>query len=188
MNTIELMVYEHENILKFNEVVKKACLEALEGKDFCTEDLENMISFGRNYADKHHHGKEEQLLFNEMVARLGKIGQNLITHGMLVEHDLGRFHASEWEAACNEYKKDKNLESKLQIIVNAMAYANLLIRHINKENEVVYTYAQKNLDKDLLKEIDEKTNQFEEEASTRNIQSHYLAILDVLMKKYHVEA
>ncbi|MBE5961950.1 MAG: hemerythrin domain-containing protein [Lachnospiraceae bacterium] len=184
MYSIELMVEEHDNILKFNEVVKQACLRGIRGEDLDVEDMTKMIAFGRNYADKHHHGKEEQLLFNEMVAHLGRIGQNLITHGMLVEHDLGRFHVGEWEGALNEYKADRNEESKLNIIVNAMAYTQLLIRHINKENEVVYTYAEKHLDPNLLKEIDEKVIAFENEAKELKIQSYYLNMLAELMAKY----
>lgn len=48
-------------------------------------------------ADEHHHGKEEKFLFPEMVERLGRIAENLVTHGMLVEHDRGRAHVLAWD-------------------------------------------------------------------------------------------
>ena len=38
MYSIELMVEEHDNILKFNEVVKQACLKGLRGEAFDVED------------------------------------------------------------------------------------------------------------------------------------------------------
>lgn len=184
MYSIELMIAEHDNILKFNQAVRNACGTILEGKDICTDDFEKMIAFARNYADKHHHGKEEQLLFNEMQKYLGTIGLNLITHGMLVEHDWGRLHISELEAALNKYKENPSAENKLDIIANAVGYTNLLKRHINKENDVVYSYAEKNLTEDVLKIVNEKTAEFEKLAEDNGIQKKYLGILHELSEKY----
>jgi hemerythrin-like domain-containing protein len=71
-------------------VVRKACYGILKGGDICYADFDRMIDFIRNYADAHHHGKEEKLLFNKMTEHLGEAGKKLITYGMLVEHDSGR--------------------------------------------------------------------------------------------------
>jgi hemerythrin-like domain-containing protein len=184
MYSIELMVKEHEYILSFNKVVRKACASILAGGDVYPEDFYQMIDFARNYADKHHHGKEEQLLFNEMMNHLGQIGVNLIKHGMLVEHDLGRLFITELEQDVMTYEKTNNQDLKLDIIANAIGYTKLLQRHIDKEDQVVYTYAEKSLDPALLKEIDEKVKVFEEEAESKKIQEYYLGILETLSKKY----
>lgn len=184
MYSINIMVSEHDNIMKFNKVVRNACLEILQGMEPCPEDFHKMISFIRNYADKHHHGKEEHILFKEMQQHLGNIGTNLITHGMLVEHDLGRLYTSELEAAVNEYSKSKSLDSKLDIVTNAVGYTKLLERHIDKENKLVYTYAEKNLSQDILKDVDVRVEEFEKQADANNISKTYLTILDELSKKY----
>lgn len=184
MNSVELMVSEHENILRFNQTVRNACKAILDGNEICVEDFRDMISFARNYADKHHHGKEEQILFKEMVDRLGQVGRNLITHGMLVEHDFGRLFISELEIALNQYQLNSDSDVKLDIIANAIGYTKLLKRHIDKENEVVYTYAQKNLPEEVLNEVNSKTDDFERSAVGNGIQKKYSEILKALESKY----
>ena len=143
MYSIDVMVKEHDNILRFNQIVRNICIGILKGEEICVQDFEKMIEFARNYADKHHHGKEEQILFKEMQIHLGNIGTNLITHGMLVEHDFGRLYVSELETAIGQYRDNPNNDSKLDIIANAIGYTKLLQRHIDKENEVVYIYGEK---------------------------------------------
>lgn len=184
MYSIELMMLEHEYILKFIATAKRACVGILEGKEVVVKDFENMIVFARNYADKHHHGKEEQILFKEMLNHLGNIGVNLIQHGMLVEHDLGRLHMSELETALKAYSENPTTESKLEIIANTVGYANLLKRHIGKEDEVIYTFAEQKLPKDVLVSVDERTKVFEDDATTQQVQDKYLKILAELEAKY----
>ena len=57
MNSIKLMMEEHQYILRMLEVVRKACYGVLKGENICYEDFDLMIDFIRNYADAHHHGK-----------------------------------------------------------------------------------------------------------------------------------
>ena len=184
MYGIEVMVAEHDNILKLLAALQNACCGILEGAEVDDGDFRKMIAFARNYADKYHHGKEEQLLFPEMAQRLGPVGANLIQHGMLVEHDLGRQHISELENALNQYRDDPKPLYKLRILTEAMGYANLLQRHIDKENQAVYPFAEKRLPEDVLQSIDEKVGQFEDAAENRKAQETYLGILQELTKKY----
>jgi len=184
MNSIELMIEEHKYILRMLKVVRKACFGIYKGQDVNYEDILQIIDFIRNFADKHHHGKEEKFLFKEMQLHLGKIGDNLITHGMLVEHDLGRLYMSDLAEALQRVKNGDE-ESKLDVISNAIGYTHLLTRHIGKEDEIVYNYADKNLSSDVLAVINQKTKQFEEEAQVKGTQARYLKILEDLEKKYN---
>lgn len=185
MYSVQLMVDEHKNILELLSVMRKACCGILEGKTIDIGDFRNMIAFARNYADKYHHGKEEQILFDEMTHRLGQIGVNLIQHGMLVEHDLGRLHIADLESALNHYQDNPaDNNHKLNILTEAMGYANLLKRHIDKEDQVVYTYAEKNLPQDILQSVDERVAVFEAEAAKNDVQQTYLQILKTLSEKY----
>lgn len=184
MYGIELLVEEHNNILKLNAIVRQICIGILDGNPLDVEDFEMMIDFARNYADKYHHGKEEKILFKQMQEQLGEVAYNLIQHGMYVEHDLGRLHISEIEEAVKLYKQDSKTEYKLDIISNAIGYTKLLKRHIDKENEVVYTYAEKNLNDEIKKQINEDTSSFEETAQKEKVQEKYLGILEKLENKY----
>ena len=183
MNSIELMVEEHKYILRMLAVVRKACSKLLLGEEISYNDFEEMIEFITKYADQHHHGKEEKFLFKEMVDHLGKMGTNLVTHAMLVEHDWGRLFIIELKAAIVRVQSGDD-ESRLDIIANAIGYANHLARHIAKEDAVVYTFAAKNLAPEILDRIDMQSDIFEKEALKQGTQAHFIELLEKLEKKY----
>lgn len=164
---IEVLLKEHDNILKFIEIVNRESIEIMNGKEVDVKKFREFIDFSRFYADKHHHGKEELILFKIMVDELGGAAEKLVKHGMLVEHDMGRLYVMSLEEALNEYEKNPSDESKIQIIANAVGYGNLLQRHIDKENNVVYTFAQKQLNEELLERVDSETVVFEDEEKER---------------------
>lgn len=184
MYGVEILVLEHENILRMAEVMRKASLSVMEGNEVYPNDFIDMVDFVRNYADKHHHGKEEELLFVYMKEELGKMGENLIQHGMLVEHDLGRLFIRQLDEATNEYRNSGSKMSKMDIVVNAVAYSDLIKRHIGKENEVVFTYGEKHLSEESLTKVNTLTKEFEDKATENGVQEKYLSMLDNLEKKY----
>lgn len=185
MNSIEIMIEEHKYIKRMLVIVRKACYGILKGEPINYGHFEEMVDFIRNYADQHHHGKEEKLLFKEMQTHLGKIGENLITHGMLVEHDLGRLYIGDLVEALKRVQEGDE-ESKLDVIANAVGYTHLLTRHIAKEDEVVYTFGGKQLPPEVLTEVNEKTDEFEEMARVKGTQEKYIAIVNKLEKEYGI--
>ncbi|SHI86721.1 hemerythrin domain-containing protein [Parasporobacterium paucivorans] len=179
MNSIQLMVEEHDNILRMLEIMRKASYRILKGEEINQDDFKDMISFAKYYADAHHHGKEEEFLFTCMVDNLGKLGENLVTHGMLVEHGWNRLFIMDLKNALERVEKGED-EAKLDVIANAVGFANQMIRHIGKENEVVYTFAEKELSPEVLEHMNAQVEEFEAEATAKGIQQHYLAMLDRL--------
>ena len=172
--SVILMEEDHANINRALGVIRSICLQLMQGGEVPDEDFREIIEFVREYADKHHHGKEEKFLFPVMVKKLGPVGDKLVTHGMLVEHDLGRADVLSLETALNEYKKNPRLELKLDILSYAMAYAHLLQLHIEKENSVVYPFAERGLSEEDFKEINEKSQIFEDEQTAKGVQKHHL--------------
>ena len=168
MNYIDTMVFEHANIRRMLKVVREFCYRLYNREEVDFSDLEQMIDFIKNYADKHHHGKEELKLFNKMVEHLGPAAQKLVTNGMLVEHDMGRFYN----------------EAVLDIIANAISYTHLLERHIQKENDIVYPFAEKNFKKEISDEIQKECDDFEVNAQEQGFQDKYLSMLENLENKY----
>ncbi|GAA0814803.1 hemerythrin domain-containing protein [Clostridium tertium] len=181
MNAIELMMDEHKNIKEMLKVVRKACFSVLEGEEVNYEDFYNMIHFIRNYADSHHHKKEEIMLFNRMVDEIGETAEKVVRYGMLVEHDLGRLYVTNLNEAL-EALKNGNAEAKLDVIANAVSYTNLLERHIHKEDNVIYKFAQRELKKETVDIINEECVSFEEE--NNNVKDENLDILKNLKEKY----
>lgn len=181
MNAIELMMDEHKNIKEMLKVVRKACFSILEGEEVNYEDFYKMIHFIRNYADSHHHKKEEIMLFNRMVDEIGDTAEKVIKYGMLVEHDLGRLYVTNLNEAL-EALKNGNAEAKLDVIANAVSYTNLLERHIHKEDNVIYKFAQRELKKETIDVINEECVSFEDD--NNNIKNENLIILQELKEKY----
>jgi len=182
MNAIDLMMEEHKYIKRMLFVVRKSCFKVVEGEAINYEDFNSMISFIRNFADSHHHKKEEVMLFNKMVEEIGETAEKVIKHGMLVEHDLGRFYIKSLEEALENYKGG-NKEAILDVISNAISYTHLLERHIDKEDKVIYKFAQRELNEDSLKDIDNECVEFENTNS--NIREENIYILERLETKYN---
>lgn len=182
MNGINLMVEEHKYIKRMLGVMRKYCYKVMNKEEVDYSDFYKMIDFVRNYADKHHHGKEEALLFKKMTDELGQVADKLIRFGMLVEHDLGRLYMQELENAIPRYKEGDD-EARLDIIANAIGYTHLLTRHIDKEDNVVYTFAEKNLNEDTLNFLDKEIENFEVQASNDAVQEKYLTLLTELESK-----
>lgn len=174
MYGIDLLVEEHKNISAFTEHLENVCCRILEGGEVDIQEFRESIDFARNYADKHHHRKEEQILFRYMLEDHAPAAEKLVRNGMMVEHDLARYHVSELEKALTEYEKIRSTKTMLPVLTHAAAYADLLQRHIAKENEVCYTYAQRMLSEDCKKQIDEETRAFEETAKQEHVQEKYL--------------
>jgi len=183
MDSIRLMMEEHQYILRMLAVVRKACFVVLQGEEINYEDFNQMIDFIRNYADAHHHGKEEKILFQEMVNNLGPLGNKLITNGMLVEHDLGRLFIQELKEALLRVK-DGDEVSKLDVIANAISYTHLLKRHISKEDSVVYTFAERQLSAEILEKVNLETEDFEKAALISGTQKYYQDMVTLLEQKY----
>lgn len=181
MNAIEIMMDEHKYISRMLKIVREACYTAYKDGQVNFEDFEKIIYFIKNYADSHHHKKEEVLLFNKMVQHLGAVAEKTINYGMLVEHDMGRLYVKGVEEALEKFKEG-NQEAILDIIANAISYTHLLERHIDKEDNVIYKFGERQLSEEIMNEVNEECIEFEKNnESTRDTN---ISILEELEKKY----
>ncbi len=183
MDGIKLMVDEHLIIKRMLKVVQNICFNILKGEEICYEDFQNIIDFIRNFADGHHHAKEEKFLFNEMVSEIGEVAEKLVRYGMLVEHDLGRLYVQQLEDSLVKVKNG-NEKEKIQVIANAVSYTNLLYRHIDKEDNVVYTFAQRELKNSTIEKINKACEKYENEITSTGLQKKYLDIVIKMEERY----
>lgn len=181
MKAIEIMNEEHKYILRMLQVIRKCCFKILNNEEVIYEDFDNIIDFIRNYADNHHHKKEEKILFIKMVEELGEAAEKAVNHGMLVEHDLGRLQVRELVSALEKVKAGEE-EAKLDVIANAISYTHLLMRHIDKEDRVIYKFAERNLNDEVMKFIDDECENYE--INNEEIKNKYISILEDLEKRY----
>lgn len=144
VDAVDILINEHVYIKKVLSAIKKDCQELAEGKAADPEFYRNVIDFVRGYADRYHHQKEEKELFNIMAESDENIKRGPIM-GMLLEHDLGRGYIGNLETAIDDYEKgDKS--KKAYIIANALSYAAMLEKHIEKEDTTIYQFARRMID------------------------------------------
>ena len=182
MNAIDLMMEEHRYILRMLKVVRKVCFKVFQGADINYEDFNLIIDFIKNYADGHHHNKEEIMLFNRMVENLGALGEKTIKYGMLVEHDMGRLYIQNLKEALEKVKSGDE-EAKLDVVANAISYTHLLQRHIDKEDKVIYQFAKRELKKDIFELIDKECVDYEK--NNIHVKNENILILEKLEEKYN---
>ena len=142
----EILSKEHENILKVVGALEFE-IGQLNHKTIDTEFFKDVIKFIRNYADKFHHAKEEDILFKEFnkCAEEGCVHCNPVGQ-MLFEHDAGREKVKLMESGLNE--KDKN-----KLIEGVSGYINLIREHIFKEDKILYPMADEALSDSVKKKM-----------------------------------
>ncbi|WP_105617468.1 hemerythrin domain-containing protein [Vallitalea okinawensis] len=182
MESIKIMMEEHQYILRMLKVVRKVCMKILNHEEVDYKDFYKVIDFVRNYADKHHHSKEEELLFKELKINLNEENRLGPVTGMLVEHDQGRLYMQNLEAAVKEVE-DGNEEAKLDVIANSISYTHLLYRHIDKEDNLIYPLGEKQLSTEILDRIEKESKKIEMTATDNKVQEKYIAILEELENK-----
>lgn len=183
IKAIKIMMDEHKNILKTLKVARKMCQEILINNKCETKDFYKLIDFIRNYADKHHHGKEESILFKIMGEELGPNVTDGPIRGMLIEHDLGRLYMSRLEEALKEYEKGEQ-EALLDIIANTISYTHLLQHHINTEDNTLYPFAEKRLRKETIEKLEEEVGKLENNRESEDTRKKYNDLANELAKKY----
>lgn len=141
----EILSDEHKIILKAIDGLTNKYKEIESGKKIDEDFFRQMIDFIRNYADKFHHAKEEDILFKELCKGDVEMHCNPVDQ-MLYEHELGRGFVKGMEDGLAEKNKNK-------IIENAKAYALLLQEHIFKEDNILYPIAERVLNKELKEKI-----------------------------------
>ena len=183
MDAIDLMKEEHQRIKRGLQVIRKMSVSILESGEVCYGDFKSIIEFIRNYADKHHHNKEESILFKKMEDKIGEKVKAPLS-GMFIEHDLGRLFISNLEAALQRVK-DGERDSRVDVIANAIGYADLLNRHIDKEDKVIYSFARRELTAEALEEVNNSCKEVELSAKEKNIQDIYVKVLEELEAKWN---
>lgn len=178
-----MMVEEHKNIRRILRVARNISYQLMINGEYDLEDLPKIIDFVRTYADKHHHGKEEDILFETMKKELEAIAKSGAITGMYIEHDMGRLYMSNLEKAIEAFKSGNDI-ARLDIIANTISYTDLLDRHIEKENTALYKLAEKMLSDHSKSFIDEESRKIEELASESGLQNKYISLIEELENKY----
>ncbi|WP_034328051.1 hemerythrin domain-containing protein [Alkaliphilus transvaalensis] len=179
LKAIQTLKDEHVYILRMLKVVRKLSIHTLNTKEVYYEGFHKAIDFIRNYADKFHHGKEEDLLFEVMSNELGEAIKTGPIYGMLAEHDLGRLFIKTLEEALWAAEKG-NEEAKVDIIANAICYTDLLFRHIDKEDNAIFNFGAEKLSQEALEAMEVEFHKIQDQLDYLETERKYVELLSEL--------
>ena len=163
----EKLSEEHQEILTVIGAVGRECKAIGDGGGIDGDFFAKAIDFIRNYADKYHHAKEEDILFEE----LGRPDVQMHcdpTQQMLREHEMGRDFVRGLEAGVEA-------ENQIETLKNALGYGELLQQHIYKEDNILYPMAEQALSEARSREIAARFA--EVDAKFAAVNEKYLAIV-----------
>jgi len=145
---------EHDAILHVLKILDAAIAAADRTDSEKIEYFKEMVYFLKIFADKCHHGKEEDFLFVALI-KAGIPNEDGPIGIMLRDHDWGRECIGMMDQALETQNMPKFIEA-------AGIYNDLLCGHINKENTVLFAMADQLLNDEEQDKIFEKFEQHEE--------------------------
>ena len=166
---------EHQLILRMLALLEKNALLTAEGSFHDYRFFLNGVDFIRNYADRFHHAKEEDILFEAMIEN-GMPRANSPVAAMLMEHDQGRAFVRGMEEAATRALNGEAGQDEA-IVSNARGYLELLREHISKEDEILYPLAERVIPAEMRAGIIEGYHKAEQKAQ-EGLEEHYRAIVE----------
>jgi hemerythrin-like domain-containing protein len=169
---------EHDAILRMLDVTEESAHQLLAGKDVPGDVLSGLLEFLRFFADRCHHGKEEELLFPLMEQKGiprdgGPIGV------MLHEHEQGRALIHAMNEAAAAYRLGEKAAGP-NWARPALAYVALLREHIFKENNILFMMAERMLSPEEQVQLAEAFERVEKEKIGEGTHERLHALMDQL--------
>lgn len=161
LSPIELLKNEHQLILSAIASLETFVeLYAKGDRSGRHEDLAAFVRFIRSYSDAHHHGKEEDILFKQMIEGGFPSEQGPIAV-MLSEHDEGRSLVRGLADVSEKAETDVTETDRHLVKENGLAYAELLTQHIQKEDRILYPMALNFLPQEAKEGMEQEFIRFE---------------------------
>jgi len=128
------LMIEHRLIERMIAIVKEELDDIEEGKKADPVFVDLYVDFARTYADRCHHGKEEDILFRDLAKK--KLSpEHKKTMGELVEeHIYARKTVGELVAAKDRYVQG-NRDALKDVAAKLKALAEFYPKHIEKEDK-----------------------------------------------------
>ncbi len=182
MKATDELKKEHEGIKLMLRILGAVADRIEEGTPVPPEDLDAIAEFLSVFADKCHHGKEENHLFPVLEA-VGVLREGGPIGVMLQEHAKGRALIAGLKDAVAGYKLKKK-DAPGRFVANARQYIELLTQHIEKENGVLFMMADAKLDPGRDDALLEAFEELEHDRIGPGKHEEFHALLERLKKAY----
>lgn len=177
---------EHEGIKVALAVLGHLANEIEGDRAVSFDDLDQIVDFLKTFVDRCHHGKEEDLLF-PALEMAGVPKENGPIGAMLADHTRGRECVRAMNDALAGVGAGDPAERKA-FAVAAQGYARLLCDHIEKENNVLFVMAERQLPPEEHTRLAEGFERIEQERIGPGVHERYHAMLDRLSDEYLTES
>jgi hemerythrin-like domain-containing protein len=137
----QVMVEEHQLILRMIALLEQNTAHLEAGRFYNWDFYLDAVDFIRNYADRFHHAKEEDVLFVALVKN-GMPEKRSPIEAMHLEHEQGRAHVRALKTAAKKARAGE-LGQEAILAEHARGYADLLRGHIEKEDTILYPLAER---------------------------------------------
>jgi len=181
MTATEELMTEHRAIERMLAVLEAAAGRLEAGEPVRPEAFRQAVDFVRNFADRCHHGKEEENLFPRLE-ELGVPREGGPLGVMLFEHDEGRAYVGAIAEAVDAYERGDEAAARA-IAGNARGYVELLRGHIQKEEGVLFPMADQLLSADDQRSLEESFERVETEVMGAGVHERYHRMLDELERE-----
>jgi hemerythrin-like domain-containing protein len=161
MDAVETLMNEHRTIERVIDALVAFTADARRRGATDRKELSRFVGFLEGFADRLHHGKEEDILFVAM-ARHGFPTQGGPIAVMLAEHARGRAFIQVMAAATHGAAPWTDAE-RHQVGEAAAGYGALLRSHIHKEDAILYPMAEQHLPPPALEAVADACERFEAE-------------------------
>lgn len=172
------LMHEHEAILFSLKILDQISYLIESGNDVSSADIIKLIDFLKLFADKCHHGKEEDLFF-PALEEAGIQRHNGPIGMMLSEHQTGREFIRSMQMSVSDNKIDKG-----EFVKSARGYTALLRTHIEKENTILFPIAEMKLSAQKHKDLLAEFEKFEENVIGKGKHEELHKQLKEFNKKY----
>jgi hemerythrin-like domain-containing protein len=138
------LMIEHRLIERMLELIKREAARIRHTKEINPVFIDNAVDFVRVYADRTHHGKEENILFRYLASKSMTSEEQSLMSELIEEHRLGRKLVSDLVAAkTRHFAGDASavdvVIEKLELLINFYP------THIEKEDKVFFPAMMKYL-------------------------------------------
>jgi hemerythrin-like domain-containing protein len=150
------LMIEHRLIERMIVQIRNALKEIDVGDTVDPLFIDTAVDFIRVYADRTHHGKEEDILFRDLQEKDLSDEDRRIMEELVEEHVFGRQATQKLVEANNRYRKGD--QSALKVIADQLhTLSDFYPKHIEKEDKVFFpasrTYFSEQEDQAMLDEF-----------------------------------
>ena len=160
MMPIGPLMIEHRLIEKVIENIRIEIEKVSKGKKLELLYLNIIVDFVQVYADRTHHGKEEDILFRELKNKQLTNEDLRIMDELVNEHILARKIVKELIEAKNKFIANESYQEKV-ILEKLDKLVKLYPGHIQKEDKIFFPSAMKYLNKEEQEQMIDEMWEFD---------------------------